>query len=694
MSIFEKVLKIKTDYKLEINDDLLLRILFEMNRYFDKDFTNKIQVKQKKLNRVFNQKERNILRKYYYYKMDVVLKELEIDSFDSIVYNDDDINFILDEIVKRCETYGEEKIISSIKERKNNFESNNLVDNSEKWLEYYEEKRKRNFDYSVFILSINQEDFKHNNYNIDYYFDIISSMYDKLENYRHLIIKINGIIYDENNCDITWKIIYKLSIYCENFVQFTGKFFPFKQEKSINQLKLFLDERFSNNDNLSLASEFYKSISTGFKFEDCYVSDEQKNIIVTFKKIVLDNSPIPCPSCMTTIQSGNSFPEVFLRSYECKNPNCPDRSKSGRGKRFDEFGVYRYFKLVEDLDSNKIDYDIYDRWRRDIFSNDNNINEMISRYYAWAGETICLYGENSDDIMGRKFVNYNYSHCDKYLKKFDELPLVILMEKIVKLINRGNGKKVLSNNVEIYNGNSAVLLKDLAANQVGAAITSPPYYNAREYSQWPTLIMYLIDMMINGASVFDSLKNNGYYLYNIGDIVNTDNVYVESMMSKRRLQLGFLSCMFFEMVGFNLEGNIIWDKGQVQSKRNSTVNLNSGYVKCINCYEHVFVLKKGEIIPNNHVSYNIYFSPVIKINSKGENTYKHTAPYPPEMIELLKPFIDEDLYVLDPYLGSGTTVKWCLENGYKGLGYELNKEYFELCKDRIFSDNSIKSLGD
>ena len=278
--------------------------------------------------------------------------------------------------------------------------------------------------------------------------------------------------------DITWKIIYKLSIYCENFVQFTDKFFPFKQEKSINQLKLFLDERFSNNDNLSLASEFYKFISTGFKFEDCYVSDEQKNIIVTFKKIVLDNSPIPCPSCMTTIQSGNSFPEVFLRSYECKNPNCPDRSKSGRGKRFDEFGVYRYFKLVEDIDSNKIDYDIYDRWRRDIFSNDNNINEMISRYYAWAGETICLYGENSDDIMGRKFVNYNYSHCDKYLKKFDELPLVILMEKIVKLINRGNGKEVLSNNVEIYNGNSAVLLKDLAANQVGAAITSPPYYNA------------------------------------------------------------------------------------------------------------------------------------------------------------------------------------------------------------------------
>ena len=226
----------------------------------------------------------------------------------------------------------------------------------------------------------------------------------------------------------------------------------------------------------------------------------------------------------------------------------------------------------------------------------------------------------------------------------------------------------------------------MAPGQVGAAITSPPYYNAREYSQWPTLIMYLIDMMINAASVYDSLINNSYYLYNIGDIVNTDNVYVKSNMSKRRLQLGFLSCMFFEIVGFNLEGNIIWDKGQVQSKRSSTVNLNSGYVKCINCYEHVFVLKKGEVHPNAYVSYNKYFSPVIKINSKGENTYKHTAPYPLEMIDLLEPFIYSDKYVLDPFLGSGTTVKWCKEKSYKGLGFELNTEYFELCRKRIFEE--------
>ena len=74
--------------------------------------------------------------------------------------------------------------------------------------------------------------------------------------------------------------------------------------------------------------------------------------ILVLKKIELDDTNVLCPSCMTTIQQGNSYPEMFLRSWECKNPMCPDRSKSGRGKRFDEYGTYRYFKLSEGNKSN------------------------------------------------------------------------------------------------------------------------------------------------------------------------------------------------------------------------------------------------------------------------------------------------------------------------------------------------------
>ena len=113
--------------------------------------------------------------------------------------------------------------------------------------------------------------------------------------------------------------------------------------------------------------------------------------------------------------------------------------------------------------------------------------------------------------------------------------------------------------------------------------------------------------------------------------------------------------MIFEIVGYKLKENIIWDKGEVQSKRNSTINLFSGYVKTINCYEHILVFSKSNMGKNNRKIEK--FSPVIKINSKGENKYKHTAPYPTELVELVKPYLISGKYLLDPFLGSGTTIK-------------------------------------
>ena len=49
--------------------------------------------------------------------------------------------------------------------------------------------------------------------------------------------------------------------------------------------------------------------------------------------------------------------------------------------------------------------------------------------------------------------------------------------------------------------------------------------------------------------------------------------------------------------------------------------------------------------------------------------------------------------MLDPFLGSGTTLKWCKKNNVKGVGLELNKEYFELAKKYI-SDAGQATLFD
>ena len=67
--------------------------------------------------------------------------------------------------------------------------------------------------------------------------------------------------------------------------------------------------------------------------------------------------------------------------------------------------------------------------------------------------------------------------------------------------------------------------------------------------------------------------------------------------------------------------------------------------------------------------------------AKVEN---HPAPFPEELpkrlIKLHSFFGDS---VLDPFLGSGTTVKAAYDLGREGIGYELNKDYYDILKRKL-----------
>ena len=187
-------------------------------------------------------------------------------------------------------------------------------------------------------------------------------------------------------------------------------------------------------------------------------------------------------------------------------------------------------------------------------------------------------------------------------------------------------------------------------------------------------------MMINANGVYKVLESKSTYIYNIGDIVSQDNIYINSKMSNKRLMLGFYSMVIFKIVGFKINGNIIWNKGEVQSKRNSTPNRFPGYLKPINVYEHAIIFQKD--INKKLETRIIELSPVIKINNKKENTYGHTAPYPIELAELIIPFVKKN-YVLDPFLGSGSTLVAMSKHGIKSVGIEINSDYYSLAIDRV-----------
>jgi len=62
----------------------------------------------------------------------------------------------------------------------------------------------------------------------------------------------------------------------------------------------------------------------------------------------------------------------------------------------------------------------------------------------------------------------------------------------------------------------------------------------------------------------------------------------------------------------------------------------------------------------------------------------HFAVYPPELIEIpIKAGCPKNGIVLDPFIGSGTTAIVCkmLERNY--LGFDINKKYCKIARERI-----------
>ena len=232
-------------------------------------------------------------------------------------------------------------------------------------------------------------------------------------------------------------------------------------------------------------------------------------------------------------------------------------------------------------------------------------------------------------------------------------------------------------------------LRTFPVNSIGHMVTSPPYYNAREYSQWKNLYNYLNDMYKICLASFDALKPGGVFFYNIGDIFDNPNTIVKSKMGEKRLALGAYLILLFKSAGFELLDNIIWDKGETQSNRHKNDgNFTPYYQRPANCYEHMFIFKKPgklSVCTEPLLKENIQkFSPVIKINSKGENLFGHTAPYPPELpLISIKTFTNKSEIVFDPFLGSGTSVYTAVINGRKGLGTEMDKVYYELATSNI-----------
>lgn len=439
--------------------------------------------------------------------------------------------------------------------------------------------------------------------------------------------------------------------------------------------------------------------------------------MLIFHKHELDQRKIPCPVCGSLKISGNSYSEIGIKSWECKNPFCFERSKTNRGKRYSAKTNFMQNEINLSIKENLIDKKLINIFRKDVVENwtNNDLHQMIIKFFSYNNDKILLLNTNFEKQstkFNRKIFFENIESFiqikDSVSKEYYDFINNPLFSQIY--FEKNNNKKSLiiknnnynEKNIELFQGNSLQVLNNLKESSINHFVTSPPYYNAREYSQWVNLYHYLNDMYSIIKACYKVICPGGVFFYNIGDIFDNEKIVSESTLGNKRIPLGAWTILLFEKAGFQLLDNIIWYKGEPQSNRQKNDGMYYPYYqRPANAYEHIFIFKKpGRLNKNKNKSENILknniqkFTPVIKIDSNGNNKYGHTAPYP-EFLPCLSIsyFTNKKESVLDPFLGSGTTVLTASKMDRKGIGIELNKEYFNLAIKKIKKSNKTTLLN-
>ena len=248
-------------------------------------------------------------------------------------------------------------------------------------------------------------------------------------------------------------------------------------------------------------------------------------------------------------------------------------------------------------------------------------------------------------------------------------------------------------NIDCYDGLDNLIKDD---KQVELTVTSPPYFNVKDYVEYENYKKYL-DFL---ESVFEKTlrvtKPGRMCIVNISNILITR---ANRNSESKRIPLSFHFVSLMEKIGWEFLEDIVWLKPEGAAK-----NRNGGFYQhrqpvaykpnVVN--EYVFVFKKpsGALIDkivrsygsldaeNSKVVGEYERSNVWKINPKTNS--KHPAPYPIELTDKLiqyYSFVGDT--VIDPFFGSGTTGLSCKKLNRKCIGFEIHSEYIDMFRKSI-----------
>jgi DNA modification methylase len=249
---------------------------------------------------------------------------------------------------------------------------------------------------------------------------------------------------------------------------------------------------------------------------------------------------------------------------------------------------------------------------------------------------------------------------------------------------------------KIYIGDSERILKTLPDDYFQLMVTSPPYWNVRNYQCKgqigfnDSLEEYLDKLDSVWKEVVRTLLPDGKLALNIG------NIYYSEHDEKRRTTAN-LSLLTWQRLNnikkLRFMGTIYWQK--TTSRAGAVLFGSYPYptnFMISNAIEPIHIFRKigerkvsREIKDKSRVTIEEHrqFRDAIWNDINGVDD-KHCAAFPIEIPKrLVRMFSYVEDWILDPFLGSGTTMKAARELGRNSVGIELNPDFLPIIKEKL-----------
>lgn len=257
----------------------------------------------------------------------------------------------------------------------------------------------------------------------------------------------------------------------------------------------------------------------------------------------------------------------------------------------------------------------------------------------------------------------------------------------------------------VINGDVLNVLDDIPNECIHLTFTSPPYFNARDYSNYNTYDDYLKFLHDVFEKTYRITKEGRFLIVNTSPVIEPR---INRQHQSKRYAIPFDLHNILTDIGWDFIDDIIWEKPETSVK--NRIGSFSQHRKPLaykpNCVtEYIMVYRKhtDKLIDWNIRQYNkeIQESSKVGDNFETSNIWKiqpkhskiHPAIFPDELCKkVIEYYSYKGDLVFEPFAGSGTLGRVANKMNRYSILVERNEEYFNSIKDTLSCEGNFSFL--